>query len=181
MVNNVHLLTTLQHGGLIAYPTEAVYGLGCDPYQEAAVTKILSLKKRSVQQGLILIASDWQQIAPLIQPLPIAIEQTIRASWPGPITWLAPASDLAPPWIIGQHASIALRITAHPLARRICEIWQQPLVSTSANLSGQPPLTTASEVTQCFGSVIDYIIDGAVGALTQPTSIIDALTNTQIR
>ncbi|NKB47221.1 MAG: threonylcarbamoyl-AMP synthase [Legionellales bacterium] len=181
MVNNTRLLTTLQKGGLIAYPTEAVYGLGCDPFNETAVMKILTLKQRRLQQGLILIASDWQWIAPLIQPLPANIERTVRASWPGPMTWLIPASPAAPPWIIGEHTSIAVRITQHPLARRICEQWQNPLVSTSANTSGQPPLTTAAQVIQCFGSAIDYVIEGEVGELTQPTSIVDALTNTQIR
>jgi L-threonylcarbamoyladenylate synthase len=181
MLNEKRLITTLQSGQLIAYPTEAVFGLGCDPFNEAAVHNLLALKQRSVTKGLILIASEWRQITPLIQPLPPAIEQTVRASWPGPVTWLLPATAQAPAWITGRHDTIALRVTAHPLARHICQLWGKPLVSTSANLTNQLPCTTAAAVRRHFDQTIDYIIDGELGELNQPTAIFDALTGAKIR
>jgi L-threonylcarbamoyladenylate synthase len=181
MLDEKRLITTLQTGKLIAYPTEAVFGLGCDPFNETAVHKLLALKQRSVDKGLILIACDWQQITPLIQALPPAIEQTVRASWPDPVTWLLPATAQAPGWITGGHNTIALRITQHPLARRICQLWGKPVVSTSANLTTQTPCTSAVAIRQYFDQAIDYIIDGELGELSQPTTIFDALTGTKIR
>jgi L-threonylcarbamoyladenylate synthase len=181
MLNEQRLITALQTGQLIAYPTEAVFGLGCDPFNETAVQNLLALKQRSVTKGLILIASEWRQIAPLIQPLPPTIEQTVRASWPGPVTWLLPATAQAPDWITGRHDTIALRITQHPLARHICQLWGKPLVSTSANLTNQSPCTDAAAVHRHFGQTVDYIIDGELGELSQPTTIFDALTGAKIR
>src|SRR3990167_4516311 len=127
----------LQQQGVIAYPTEAVYGLGCDPFSELAVKKILKLKKRDINKGLILIASNWKQIENLIQPIPDEKLSQVMQTWPGPVTWLFPASDEVPRWISGAHSTIALRITAHPIAKALCEKWNGPIVSTSANKEGE--------------------------------------------
>ena len=91
-------VTALRKGGVIAYPTEGVWGLGCDPRDEAAVLRLLALKQRAVDKGLILIASDEAQLADFVDmsPLDAATREVVRASWPGPNTWIVPASSTAP-------------------------------------------------------------------------------------
>ena len=171
----------IRHGGIIAYPTESVYGLGCDPFDLAAVTRLLAIKKRRQEQGVILIASHFEQIEALIGPIDTSILSKVRASWPGPINWLLPASKNVPSWIKGQHDSVALRISAHPIAHRLCELAGQPLVSTSANRHGEPSLTTAIDVSRSFADDIDAIIDAPLGGALKACTIIDAITDAVVR
>lgn len=171
----------IRQGGIIAYPTESVYGLGCDPFNQAAVLRLLQIKQRSMTQGLILIAHDWTCIENLIKPLAPEVLQRISATWPGPVTWLLPASEKVPAWIRGEHTSVAIRLTDHPLAARLCKAWGKVLISTSANRSKHPPLRDAAHVKHEFADEIDYILSGAVGDLANPTPIIDALSNSPIR
>ena len=171
----------LSKGGVIAYPTEGVYGLGCDPFNEQAVKKLLALKERPIEKGLILIAANWQQIEALIQPLSSKQLEKIQATWPGPITWVFPASDKAPPWICGEHFSIALRITDHPIAHALCEAFDQPIVSTSANVANQPAATSMAEVQKYFADKDVFMVQGEVGLLQKPTPIRDALTGNYYR
>ncbi len=169
-------LGELKNGGVIAYPTEAVFGLGCDPFNENAVHQLLSLKHRSVEKGLILIAHDWLQIADLCAPVVETAFQRARSTWPGPVTWVFPASDKAPAWICGNHSSIALRITQHPLANALCAAFGGPLVSTSANIEGESPAKDIATVERYFGSDLSLILDGPLGDLLNPTPIKDVLT-----
>lgn len=171
----------LRQGEVIAYPTEAVFGLGCDPFNESAVLNLLRLKQRKISKGLIVIASNWGQIESLIQPLTNAIRRKIAATWPGPVTWVFPASEKAPDWIIGNHQTIAIRVPNHPLARRLCEIFQKPIVSSSANLSGVSPARTVEEVIHYFGKTIPFILDGEVGGFSRPTPIRDVLSDKLLR
>ncbi|NOR70927.1 MAG: tRNA threonylcarbamoyladenosine biosynthesis protein RimN, partial [Methylomarinum sp.] len=106
----------IQAGEVIAYPTEAVYGLGCDPLNEEAVLNLLALKKRSIDKGLILIASSLTQLEPYLQ-LNDEIRSKVQATWPGPVTWIIPAQTWVPQWLTGQHSSLAVRVTAHPIAK----------------------------------------------------------------
>jgi L-threonylcarbamoyladenylate synthase len=175
MSNTEQAIKHLQQGHIIAYPTEAVYGLGCDPYNEQAVLRLFTLKERNPDKGIILIAANWTQITPLIEPLTQQQYEMINKTWPGPMTWVFPASTLAPTWIIGKHNTIALRITAHPIANNLCERFKNPIVSTSANLSGQTPAKSALEVQSSF-SEVDFILEGPLGDLTSPTPIRDART-----
>jgi L-threonylcarbamoyladenylate synthase len=170
-----------QHGGLIAYPTEAVYGLGCDPLNRSAVLRLLRLKRRPLEKGLILIAADLEQLRPFVAIPSPAIMERIQKTWPGPSTWLLPATPDTPPWLTGQHTSLAVRVTAHPLAAALCLACNSPLVSTSANLSGHHPTRTPLGVRRQFGDKIDFLLTGAVGDLKQPTPIRDALSNELIR
>lgn len=181
MYNYLSVINILKRGGIIAYPTEAVFGLGCDPDNEAAVLKLLRLKQRDVTKGLILIASSWEQIQPLVATVAPQVLAKVLATWPGPYTWLLPASNQVPVWIKGEHASVALRVTAHPVAKAICEAYGKPIVSTSANLAALPPARTTNEVQQQFPSGIDLIVPGNVGPLQEPTPIRDALTGAIIR
>jgi len=168
-------------GDVIAYPTEAVYGLGCDPFNQAAVLRILALKQRDISRGLIIIGSKWEQIESLVTPLSSAKMTAILASWPGPITWVLPATKMAPKWITGDHNTIAVRITNHPTAYALCEALDSPIVSTSANPEGEPPARTVNEVKSYFSDQIKLIIPGNVGPLSSPTPIRDGETGAYLR
>ena len=172
---------SLKAGGIIAYPTEAVYGLGCDPLNETAVLRLLALKKRSWKKGLILIAADFAQLEPFLKPLSPILEKRVFAEWPGPVTWLLTAKSTVPYWLCGQSGKLAVRVTAHPIVVELCQQWGGALVSTSANLSGQAAAKKACEVEHIFAETIDYIVDGAVGERERPSEIRDALTNTVLR
>jgi L-threonylcarbamoyladenylate synthase len=171
----------LQAGGVIAYPTEAVFGLGCDPDDPDAVARILDLKGRSPNKGLILIAADREQLEPYIQPLTPELEARIDATWPGPVTWILPATERVSDLISGGSATVAVRVTDHPLAAGLCRAFGGPLVSTSANRSGGRPARTALRARLLFGAGVDAVVSGKVGGLARPTRIIDGLTGATLR
>lgn len=171
----------LSNGDIIAYPTEAVYGLGCDPYNAAAVIELLQLKSRSIEKGLILIASAQSQLQPFMGKLGKTMQARLDASWPGPTTWLVPASASTPVWLRGAHNSIAVRVTAHPVAASLCQAAGQAIVSTSANLSGKRPATTRLQVLSCFRGRIRLILSGEIGHASKPTEIRDVCTGQIIR
>ena len=174
-------IATLRQGGVIAYPTEAVYGLGCDPFNAPAVYKLLAVKHRQIDKGLILVASNWDQVDNLTQPVPPQVLAHVQETWRGPITWTFPASDLVPNWIRGHHNTVALRISAHPLVNELCKHFCGPIVSTSANIEGHPPTRDYRTTCIAFGAHIDYILKGSVGRRDRPTPIHDALTNRILR
>jgi L-threonylcarbamoyladenylate synthase len=183
-MSSFHLRTArriLQAGGIVAYPTEAVYGLGCAPLDAEAVMRLLSLKQRPWQKGLILIAASRSQLDAYIGPLDEALERKLEQSWPGPVTWLLPAKSEVPYWLRGEHTTLAVRVTAHPLAAALCETFGGPIVSTSANLAGHAPARSALQLQREMGESVDYILHGALGELTQPTEIRDARTGRIIR
>ena len=170
----------LDYGEVLAYPTEAVYGLGCDPLNENAVRKILELKQRPMDKGLILIASDFEQIEPYIKP-DDAILERILPTWPGPVTWIVPVQPWVPNWLTGKFDSLAVRVTAHPLAKSLCEAYGGPMVSTSANPAGKPPATTSIQVLKYFSEEELEIVKGDVGELGRATPIYNALDGSSIR
>jgi L-threonylcarbamoyladenylate synthase len=172
----------LKNGEVIAYPTEAVFGLGCDPGCESAVLKLLQLKQRSVDKGLILIASHYQQLIPYIDELAITNEQKQLAltSWPGPVTWVFPKNKKTPYFLTGKFDTIAVRVTNHPLVCKLCDLYGKPIVSTSANLSSYPPCKTAIEVAKQFGQNFP-ILAGKAGNRLQPSQIRDIQTGNIIR
>jgi L-threonylcarbamoyladenylate synthase len=183
-INHWHIKQAVRHlkaGGLIAYPTEAVYGLGCDPLNEKAVARLLALKQRRWQKGLILIAADYPQLSPYLEPLTPNLTERVFARWPGPVTWLLPAKPNAPHWLRGLSTQLAVRITAHPQAAALCQHWGGALVSTSANRSSHPAAKTALQVRRSLSQTIDYILPGQVGGQQRPSEIIDALTNIILR
>lgn len=174
-------LSCLNQGLVIAYPTEAVYGFGCDPYNLSAVQRLLSIKTRSMEKGLILVASEWSQIETLVEPIPPLLLTQIRSTWPGPYTWLFPASLHVPDWIKGRHNTIALRISDHPIVRELCRAFASPLVSTSANREGELPLRDTRSVEIVFGKQVDFIVPGKVGGQANPTMIRNAVTGEIVR
>ncbi len=172
----------LRSGGVIAYPTEAVFGLGCDPFNEAAVEKILTLKQRPRAKGVLLVAADQQQIAPLLAGLSPELRARLDESWPGPVTWLIPdPKNLYPAWIKGEHTSIAIRVSAHPGVKALCESFGQAIVSTSANLADEPEIRSRLTLQETFGDKVDFIVDGELGDSSQPSTIRDLLTGNTLR
>jgi L-threonylcarbamoyladenylate synthase len=174
------IVRRLRAGQIIAYPTEAVFGLGCDPCNATAVRRLLAIKRRPVSKGLILIAATLAQLEPFLEPLAAVFRARLEATWPGPLTWLVPARQ-APGWLRGTHATLAVRVTAHPLAAALCRTWGGPLVSTSANRSGRPPARSALAVRRRLGNRVDYIVPGAVGGARQPTEIHDLRSGQIVR
>jgi len=171
---------TLRKGGVLAWPTEAIYGIGCDPLNPHAVQRLLALKQRPLSKGFILVAANLDQLLPFIEPPPEAQMQTVLNSWPGPHTWLLPASPQTPVRITGGTGMVAVRVTAHPIARNLCLAFGGALTSTSANRSGHPPARTALEVRlRCPGT--DTILHGSTGGLLNPTPIRNPLSDEVIR
>ena len=141
----------LRDGQVIAYPTEAVYGLGCDPANESAVRKLLALKVRHESAGLVLIASEFSQIQPWVADVDEVLMEKAMQTWPGPVTWLFPRAAGVPDYVAGSHKTIAVRITAHQPSRLLCQASGSALVSTSANPSSASPARSAKEVDAYFG------------------------------
>ena len=173
-----NIISTFQNGGVFAYPTEAVYGLGCDPDNEEAVLRLLKLKNRPINKGLILIASDFTQVKKYLKPLSKA---QLQFTQPSNTTYIYPALDSAPKWLTGDFDSLAIRISQHSTVLELCENFDSALVSTSANLSGQTPAQTASEVAKQFDEKIDAILEGKLGDLLTPTVIRDSISGEIIR
>jgi L-threonylcarbamoyladenylate synthase len=171
----------IRAGGVIAYPTEAVFGLGCDPADPKAVFRLLAIKQRSPDKGLILVAENWTQLRPWLQVLSTEQEHRLQQSWPGPVTWLIPAADDCPRWLTGAHPTLAVRVSAHPVVRELCARWGGALVSTSANRSHQAPARSVLDVQLRFAASIDCIVPGALGGRRRPTTIRDLATGQVIR
>ena len=171
----------LRDGGVLAYPTEGVYGLGCDPDNRAAFEKIFVMKRRPPEQGVLLIAADFAQVVDWIGDAPEAAWQRARALWPGAHTFIFPRSARVPEWVAGGHAGIALRVTAHTPAAALCRAFGGPLVSTSANRHGEAPARSAAEVAATFGEELDGVLDAPLGGLDKPTPITDAVSGAIIR
>ena len=173
----------LRAGGVVAYPTEAVYGLGCDPENHAAFDRLFAIKRRPPTQGVLLIAADFAQVERYIDlaALPPDALQRATSTWPGPNTWIFPRSAFTPSWLAGAHSGIALRVTAHPLAAELCRAFGGALVSTSANRHGEAPARTAQAVRDAFGGEIDVVLNGSVGGLERPTPIRDAISGDTVR
>ena len=160
-------------GGVIAYPTEAVYGLGCDPWSQSAVERVLALKCRSVEKGLIVIGASLDQLDALTKLSIMELTRVLNNSGERPTSWIVPASAKAPPWITGGRSTVVLRLVGYSLIRSLCEIVNGPLVSTSANRAGAPPATNADEVRAVFPEGIDVLIDAPTGGERAPSLIRD--------
>lgn len=169
----------LRDGGVVACPTEAVYGLSCDPWNENAVMRLLAMKRRDVAQGLIVVAGGLYQLTSLVDHLSREQRETLAASWPGPVTWLVPVNERVPDWIRGAHDSVAMRVTNHPVMAELCRVVGKPLVSTSANPHGEPPARDAQTVEEYFPGL--PVVRGELGGRTNPTGIRDLVSGRTIR
>lgn len=170
----------LKRGGVIAYPTESCYGLGCDPRNARALRRLVRLKGRNAAKGMLLIADHFRRLQAFVRPLSAGDRARLQRSWPGPVTWVVPASATCPPLLTGGRTTIAIRVTAHPVATRLCRSLGMALVSTSANKSGHNPAKTAAECRRIFGARV-RVIAGRIGQRRRPSTLIDLATGTLLR
>ncbi|MCF8157848.1 MAG: Sua5/YciO/YrdC/YwlC family protein [Burkholderiaceae bacterium] len=173
----------LKTGGVFAYPTEAVFGLGCDPSNRKAVQKILRLKGRPQHKGLILVADCFNRLERFVAPLGPSQIQGMQESWGNPKkphTWIVPAAKHCPKWLTGRHSSIAIRVSSHPLTSKLCKDTGMALVSTSANHSGHQAAKTAKQCRHVFGHQIQ-IMTGKTAGAKKPSTIQDLLTGKILR
>lgn len=168
-----------RHQGVIAYPTESVFGLGCDPMSEYAVERILQLKQRPASKGLIIIAADLQQLETYIEIDADQKQKILHQDTP--MTWLVNKSGRTPEWISGEHSKIAIRISRHAVVSSLCNEFGGAIVSTSANPAGAHPAKNILQVRQYFPYQLDMYLAGNTGSLGRPTPITDIHTGQQIR
>ena len=174
----------IRAGGVVAYPTEAVFGLGCDPSNGAAVERIVALKRRAAEKGFILVAADARQLDPWLAPLEPAWRSRMDSAWPGPVTFVVPAAPSVPALVRGGRTTIAVRVSAHPVVRALCEGCGHALVSTSANRSGRPALTEAAGLARELGGgtgAVDALVAGELGGRGAPSAIVDVRTGRRLR
>ena len=175
------LLRKLRLGAVVAYPTEGVWGLGCDPHDEQAVHRILAIKQRAVQAGLILLASNVEQLSSYLQGLSAELLVQLGKKESSPVTFLIPDNGYCPSWIRGQHESVAVRVTNHPTVATITAVLGGPIVSTSANRHGAPTLSSAEAIRESLGDEIDGIVAGELGGAAGASEIRDLKTGQIIR
>jgi L-threonylcarbamoyladenylate synthase len=179
-------VSALQQGQVIAYPTEAVFGVGCDPDNIQAIETLLQIKQRAKSKGLILIAADFAQLIPYIAVEQLTASQTERMldSWQqsagkkdiAAVTWVVPSSTRCSDWLTGQFETIAIRVCDHPTVQQLCQAFGKPITSTSANLSGLAPCRVASEVQQQLAEQVAVILHAPTGGRTLPSEIRDINT-----
>jgi len=170
-------VAALRGGGIIAYPTETVYGLGCDPLNPDAIEELLTLKQRPVEKGLILIGAQLEHLRPYIDVDDAELLQKLQTAMPRPTTWIAPARQHTPSWLTGRHNSIAVRLTSHPIASKLCNHFAGAIVSTSANPAGLPPARSALTVRRYFHDKLDYLLHASIKTANKPSEIRDLLSN----
>lgn len=179
-----HATRILQRGGVLAYPTEGVWGLGCDPLNAAAVYRILAIKQRPVQKGVILIAHRFESLAPYLLPMTAELQQRVFDAWHSahrPITWVLPAQPSTPVWLTGGRETLAVRVTTHPPTASLCAAWGGALVSTSANVAGRPAARSRQQARAAVGQAVDWVTCGATSGRSRASEIRDARTGQRLR
>ena len=171
----------LRSSGVIAYPTETVWGIGCDPQQPSALQRVIDLKRRDAHKGLILIAGHIEQFNFLLHDLPKAQKTQLENSWPGAVTWLVPHNNRVHPLVHGQFSTVAIRVSEHKIVKELCETFNGPIVSTSANLAGQATIQNSIRAMKFLGHDLDFILQGPLGMAVAPSRIIDLQTGRIIR
>lgn len=176
-----HAAACLHGGGIILHATEAVWGLACSAVDPAAIAAVYALKQRPPEKGVIVVADTWQRVQPWLAQVAPEVLARAQATWPGPHTWVFPTAPDCPPWLAGDRASLAVRITAHTQVRALCAAFGGALISTSANRAGQPPVRSLDEVDPAIRSAVDCILPGETDGLGQPTTIRDARSGETFR
>ena len=166
-------------GGVIAYPTESVFGLGCDPSNKQAITKILEIKKRTLEMGLVLLTPNIEIVSGWVNMNNKQLKIFSTPS-PRPTTYIVPATDSAPQWL-GVKNTLAIRLSNDPFIKSICGMMGLPIVSTSANLHGEKPCRSATEVEKIMGSQLDHIVFKPTGSFNNPSTIIDLSSGKTVR
>lgn len=179
---HIHLaVNTLKQGKLIVYPTESMFGIGCDPNNLSAVKRILEIKHRSPSMGLILIASDICHLEPWVDFTQVPDMQPLLSSWPGHETWLVPAQKHVSNLLTGRHDTLAVRVSAHPTVSQLCDTFKGAITSTSANKNGQTEAKSLFSARQIFNDDIDCYVPGEMTSIGGASRIRNALTGQVIR
>lgn len=163
----------LQNGGVIAFPTDTVYGLGADAFNNTAVERLYEIKKRPRYQQFPLLIADIRQLHTVAQPIPEIAWFLARRFWPGGLTLILPKTDSLPV-CVAPGSTIAVRIPNHPVCLALIEALGNALIGTSANITGQPTALTAEEVRQQLGGKIDLIVNGGKCPSGKESTIVDA-------
>ena len=163
----------IRTGGLVALPTDTLYGLAADPFRADAVARVFTVKGRAEGHALPLIAADADQIAARLSPLSPVAERLAAKFWPGPLTLLIPAPAALARDVTGGTGRVAVRVPAHDIARAICRAADRPITATSANRSGQPATADPAEVERALGGDIDLLIDTGPTRGGPPSTIVD--------
>lgn len=171
----------LAAGGVIAHPTESVWGLACDPFNPEAVARLCQLKDRPLEKGLILVSGDQHHFDDLLHNLSGDQRARIDETWPGPVTWLVPHFDQVPPWVSGIHHSVALRHTNHGFTAALTRAFGGPIVSTSANPAGSQPARHKFQVLRYFGDSLDFVGGGNTGGRKAPSEIRELVSGRIVR
>jgi tRNA threonylcarbamoyl adenosine modification protein (Sua5/YciO/YrdC/YwlC family) len=160
-------------GGVIAFPTDTLYGLGCSLFDVSAVEMVARLKRRDPSLAVISLISDPRLVDGLAVDVTPAARQLVRKFWPGPLSLILRAAPIVPARVRGAGGTIALRCPSDTLCQRLLDAIGGPVVSSSANLSGQKPAETAAEVVRIFGNQLDLVIDGGPRAGGKPSTLVD--------
>ena len=172
----------VRHGGVVAYPTESVWGLGCDPDNVEALAQLFALKQRPIDKGLILVSGQIEHFEFLLKTLPLTLQQRFAQVQCRPTTWLVPDPfNKVSSLIKGRHASVALRVSHHPELQCLTKRLGYPIVSTSANPAGREPADSRLKLVQYFNSGLDYVMRASLNVQGQPSTIRDLVSNTVVR
>jgi L-threonylcarbamoyladenylate synthase len=165
--------TVIRGGGIVAVPTDTLYGLAADPFSAAAVERVFAIKARSAERALPLIAADITQVENRLGPLPPAGQRLAAAYWPGPLTLLVPRPSTLAADVTGGLDQVGVRVPAHAVARELCRVCGGPLTATSANLSGAPASADPDEVARTMGEGVGLLLDAGPTAGGPPSTIVD--------
>ena len=168
---------SLALGQVIAHPTETVFGLAADPFHPDAIARLVSLKGRCSTKGFIVLIPDQTWLNQLVDPPSVLAQQLMDHFWPGPLTLILPARVGLPAALIGQSQGVAVRHSSSSLVAELLHRWQKPLISTSANLAGHPPLCSAAEVRKLWGASVSAVLEGEVPANALPSTILQIIAN----
>lgn len=171
----------IRASGVILYPTETVWGVGCDPFNSAALNRVIDIKRRDAHKGLILVAADISQLEFLLDDITPEQRAQLESCWPGPHTFLVPHKNRVHPLVHGQFATVAIRVSSHPMVQTLCTEFGGPIVSTSANYAGRPTVRSAVQARKLLGEEVDFILSGPVGLAPAPSRIVDLQTGRVIR
>ncbi|MCF2658323.1 threonylcarbamoyl-AMP synthase [Parabacteroides distasonis] len=163
----------LRKGGLILYPTDTIWGIGCDATNEEAVQRVYALKQRADNKAMLLLLGNEARLESYVQEVPEIAWSLIEVA-DRPLTLIYPGARNLAPNLIAEDGSVGIRITREEFSRRLCEQFRRPVVSTSANISGQPAPHTFQEIAEEIKQGVDYIVQYRQDDLTaaQPSSII---------
>ena len=167
-------IETLRTSGVVAFPTDTLYGLGADYASPSAVQRVIDIKGRSSATGLPLLLSGVGQLPLVTGDIPKSVWPLVERFWPGPLTLILSRSDQVSDLVTGDRSTVAVRVPDHPVPRALAQGLGRPITGTSANLTGQPPATTAGKVRSQLGESVDLIIDGGESPLGLPSTLLDA-------